>query len=272
MKLITTVSLFCLFVLCSFSVRAQCAIDFSLTAPGLSIDTLPPAVLGEPYYQVVQIVMPRDTVANLPVLGDIHAYFCTFGIKEITNEPVGMTYEVWGPTANQTTDTWTVNHITPGYTNRGCVEIKGTPQSDLTADNNMLKIVVKHTESLSNPANNSGTCNHNPLLPTSTDYELFWMMHPVSIDVSLQKELGLKLMPNPADRLTSLKMELPKPIWAEVGLYDLAGKKISTVFEGMTGSGTQLIPIGLETLAGGLYFVRLTTDNRSATLKLMVQP
>lgn len=270
MRLFTISVLFCFCTLMAGTARAQCIVDNTLTAYGITPDVLPDAVIGEPYYQVIQIVMPRDTIADVPIFGNIHGYFCSFSIKNISNAPSGVSYEVYGPTANQSTDSWGINHLTPGYVNRGCVEIKGTPGNDLSADGDKLKITVKYGVTLSNPANNNGNCNANALLPSSTDYELTWNINAVSIDPSVIQRLGVRLAPNPAQAQTQLIMHLAKPMEMEIAIYDLAGKKVADVFEGRATEGGKSFDIPLDNLANGMYFVRVTADQRTGSIKLMV--
>ncbi|UCE27833.1 MAG: T9SS type A sorting domain-containing protein [Candidatus Coatesbacteria bacterium] len=75
--------------------------------------------------------------------------------------------------------------------------------------------------------------------------------------------------PNPARGVTNFRFALPKPTKAELAVYDMAGRKIATVFDERLEAGEYNVPYEVS-LAPGVYVYRLTTETDAAARKFVV--
>lgn len=103
-----------LFLLNSFAI-AQCTPDPSIKSSGVFPTSLPAGRVGQAYDQVLQYYIIKDTVVNVPGLGNIPATIDSFTITNITGYPAGLSYQ-----CN------TSNCRIAGGGN-GCVKVSGTP-------------------------------------------------------------------------------------------------------------------------------------------------
>jgi hypothetical protein len=85
----------------------------------------------------------------------------------------------------------------------------------------------------------------------------------------------LSVAPNPLTSASSVMYALPGSGNVSLRLYDIAGRLVSTLASGYHAAGTYSLPItasGLEQkLAAGIYVVRLDSDGRRTTQKLVVE-
>ena len=102
---------------------------------------------------------------------------------------------------------------------------------------------------------NTDACN----LPTNT------------IDLSDSKLNSLRLFPNPAVQSKStLEFELAEKSQMSIGIYNITGQEIQTIFKGEQLAGQHLLPLNVEALSQGAYFVRIDIDGKeSLSLKLI---
>jgi hypothetical protein len=86
-------------------------------------------------------------------------------------------------------------------------------------------------------------------------------------------ELGQNF-PNPFNPETRIKYSVPKSSYVYVKLYDIQGKEISTLAEGLHSAGTYEISLNINeiknTLPSGVYFYRLTGDGFSVSKKMIL--
>jgi hypothetical protein len=80
--------------------------------------------------------------------------------------------------------------------------------------------------------------------------------------------------PNPFNPSTTIRFELSVAAELSLEIYNLAGQKIKTLFTGYRLSGQHVVlwdgcDEGGQTVAGGVYFCRLTTDSWSETIKML---
>jgi YVTN family beta-propeller protein len=85
--------------------------------------------------------------------------------------------------------------------------------------------------------------------------------------------LGLTVTPNPAARDARVSFSLPRAGSAELKLYDAAGKLVGTLASGYHPAGeySYSLPTALHSLASGVYVLKLETDGRTTTRKLIVE-
>lgn len=95
---------------------------------------------------------------------------------------------------------------------------------------------------------------------------LGWVCPLASVDELLKEELRMEIFPNPFSSSTTIKLNKTiKNI--ELELYNLLGQKIKTI----TNISGQTITLNRENLPNGLYFIRLTQDNKViASEKLII--
>ncbi len=78
--------------------------------------------------------------------------------------------------------------------------------------------------------------------------------------------------PNPLRDIGFLQFSLPVSGRCEIGLYDVTGRYIKTFTNGKSGAGMKHILIDVSDVQGGMYFVRITLDNRPyKTVRLFKQ-
>ena len=76
--------------------------------------------------------------------------------------------------------------------------------------------------------------------------------------------------PNPFNSTTMITYSLPYASHMLLQLYDLSGRKISTLFEGYRQAGINTYKLNISGLSSGLYFVRLEAVGQVITRKVML--
>jgi len=88
-----------------------------------------------------------------------------------------------------------------------------------------------------------------------------------------QKERGLALynsIPNPSSHVTEITYFVPQSQQLSLKLYNLLGKEVLSIDEGLKVSGYHSAQINVEQLAAGAYFYRLQSDKKQITKRLEV--
>jgi photosystem II stability/assembly factor-like uncharacterized protein len=80
----------------------------------------------------------------------------------------------------------------------------------------------------------------------------------------------LAVYPNPFNAETKIRFDLLKREQVTVRLYDLLGREVKTVLEGMQEAGRHEISLSVPKLASGVYFLRLDASEQTRTAKIMV--
>ncbi len=81
----------------------------------------------------------------------------------------------------------------------------------------------------------------------------------------------LLVHPNPASSVTSVTYELPVGGSILLELYDLTGRVERTLLDAQREAGIHTIDLGTESLGAGVHLVRMQTNGRSYTRKLVVE-
>ena len=71
----------------------------------------------------------------------------------------------------------------------------------------------------------------------------------------------LQNYPNPFNSISIIKFEIPVTSYIELSLFDLAGKKIRTIYQGMNRPGTHQAKINCSELSSGIYIYALRGKN-----------
>lgn len=76
--------------------------------------------------------------------------------------------------------------------------------------------------------------------------------------------------PNPSGGSTAFAFSVPETTRAELSIYDLAGRRVATVFNGEAEAGENRVDFDVSTLSPGVYLYRLTAGGETAVKKLVV--
>lgn len=90
-----------------------------------------------------------------------------------------------------------------------------------------------------------------------------------AVDQPGSLELG-PACPNPFNPTTSLSVTLTETGPASLRVYDVSGRQVSTLFDGLQAAGTRRIQFQAGALPSGLYLVVLSSAGESATQKLLL--
>jgi pectin methylesterase-like acyl-CoA thioesterase len=76
--------------------------------------------------------------------------------------------------------------------------------------------------------------------------------------------------PNPFNPSTIIRYDLPSASVVTLKVYDLYGREVAILVNGMTAAGTHQETFHAQSLASGVYFARLKSDVLSGTIKLLL--
>jgi hypothetical protein len=76
--------------------------------------------------------------------------------------------------------------------------------------------------------------------------------------------------PNPFNPTTKISFVLPKQEWATLEVFDILGRSVTTLVNGVTAAGPHTAELNAATLGTGVYFYRLSTPTQSMTRKMML--
>ncbi|TNE68897.1 T9SS type A sorting domain-containing protein [bacterium] len=92
-----------------------------------------------------------------------------------------------------------------------------------------------------------------------------------SIENEIPTEFGLSQnYPNPFNPSTTIKFSLPKADQVSLEIYDVTGRLVQTLVNGMRNAGYHQVQFNASGLASGLYFYRLSSKQGVVTKKLML--
>ena len=127
MQRITTL-LFMISLLFGGYISAQvCTPDSSFTAPGIYPANLPSACINQAYDEVITVVVPQDTVVNIPPLGNVTVPIDSFVLINVKNLHPGLSFQCGNPSCG-----FPGNSI-------GCIRVSGIPT---TMGTNVVKIIT----------------------------------------------------------------------------------------------------------------------------------
>lgn len=73
--------------------------------------------------------------------------------------------------------------------------------------------------------------------------------------------------PNPALSGTNVEFIIPEKSRVSIKINDIAGRMVKNVFDGIKEAGNHTIPVEMEGLTSGIYFLRVENGNKTATKK-----
>jgi len=115
--------------------------------------------------------------------------------------------------------------------------------------------------------------------PTCQDYGTIFLAdnmrvtpYNLSILSNQKTDNTVTITPNPISQSTTLSFYLLQSQNISITIYDIAGKKLSTIFKGPLNTGTHHINWNLNTdsIKNGLYFLKLEGERFSQTCKFVV--
>jgi subtilisin-like proprotein convertase family protein len=74
--------------------------------------------------------------------------------------------------------------------------------------------------------------------------------------------------PNPFNPSTIISYSLPSESFVELKVFDILGREVSTLVNGLQKAGTYKVNFNAENLSSGVYFYRIKTDNFSSVKKM----
>jgi hypothetical protein len=227
--------LFVLSVLISNVVVAQCTPNNSLTATGFYPSTLPDAVVGVPYSQVVQFKIPSDTTVS-----SLYAQVTSAQLSSLTGLPYGFSY-----TCNIVGCTYTGGSV-------GCITITGTAQNNQVASYN-----------LSATLNLTGYVSSPPLGNQSIG-----ITAPLTFNVVASN--GVATNQAPAFSYVKKENEILFNNLSNgklnVRIYDVLGSEVrNATYQIVKGESTSISTSNLES---GIYIVTFQLNGKQETFKI----
>jgi hypothetical protein len=84
------------------------------------------------------------------------------------------------------------------------------------------------------------------------------------------ERISLSAYPNPFNMTTTISFELARTGEIHIRIYDVMGREVGRLIEGMRPAGHHELRYDASGLASGIYFVRLTAGDLTVTKKLML--
>jgi len=85
------------------------------------------------------------------------------------------------------------------------------------------------------------------------------------------KELPATAFPNPVNDNTTIRYDLKNSGFANVSIYNSAGKRMLTLIDSYQGQGRQQLNFSAKELMNGIYFCKITSEGNTSVIKLIVQ-
>ena len=76
--------------------------------------------------------------------------------------------------------------------------------------------------------------------------------------------------PNPFNPSTTIEYSVPQRSFVTLKVYNLLGQEVATLVDGEMGPGQHSITWNADGKAGGVYFCRLATENKTTTIRLLL--
>jgi hypothetical protein len=93
------------------------------------------------------------------------------------------------------------------------------------------------------------------------------------VEVTVAAPVEFALMqnhPNPFNPATSIRYQVAAPGHVSLKVYDMLGKEVATLVNGMQDAGAKIAKLDASQLPSGIYFYTLRTNNFTATKKMLL--
>lgn len=81
----------------------------------------------------------------------------------------------------------------------------------------------------------------------------------------------LQVYPNPATEQAFVSFVLKKASSLKISIWDIRGKYIKTLSHDFYHSGTHTLPISLNSISPGIYFIKMQSENNLDVQKILIQ-
>jgi len=81
-----------------------------------------------------------------------------------------------------------------------------------------------------------------------------------SIENSLNGNISVNVFPNPADDYVTVDFILNSSSEMIIGLFDINGKHIENLYEGVNGTGSHQLKVNVSSMAPGAYIIKVNTE------------
>jgi len=103
----------------------------------------------------------------------------------------------------------------------------------------------------------------------------FWYMHGWTLTGVAEDELPLRThfgqnFPNPFNPVTTIAYSLATPARVTIKVYDVSGREVRVLVDADMEPGRYSETLDAVGLAGGVYFARMTADDFTETMKLVL--
>jgi hypothetical protein len=146
-----------------------------------------------------------------------------------------------------------------------------------TSDFNNPVIVVKDIRTINYGVNLSESENEyfirvraiNDSIPGAWSDTIIFYTRITSPDMFSHREENMEVYPNPFREFVSLDLYLHKPEIVSIGLYDMTGKKLLDIYNGIQPAGVCSFRIENVKILPGSYIVNCRTETAVFTKKLV---
>lgn len=76
--------------------------------------------------------------------------------------------------------------------------------------------------------------------------------------------------PNPFNPTTTIRFDLPKASQVEIAVFNIAGQKVATIFEGQKTAGSHSVEFDGSELSSGIYFYRMVGEGFADVKKMVL--
>lgn len=246
-KLYTAALSVAFFVAHTINLNAQCVPDPNMTGPFSPTEEegLPTGVIGFDYEAVVTINPPSDTT-----LGGFNASIDSVVLTSISGLPDDFDY-----------DCSSSNCSFPGG-EKGCFRIFGLNSDSTDAKTFQLQLNLTF----------HGSSGPIPLsIPVQEDlYEITLENAPTGVNQINEADLQFVIGPNPINKYSKLKYDLPSTAPTNITVYNLIGNAVyNSVLDGNQGRNTY--DMSILDLDAGIYFIELKQGDYQRTTRFVIQ-
>lgn len=246
-KLLLSFTVACL---TSAGVNAQCTPDPQFTTPGIYPDSatgLAPACVDMPYSELITIIVPADTIVDLPIVGPTPIPIDQATITSWTGLPTGFTYACYD--AGNTNFPVDQCDFEGGTT--GCVLISGNPT--LAQIGSYQQVITVEASA------------GNGLQTTSTDVDYYYIqIIECSAGLGALTTSKFFVYPNPSKNVITLN-----------GLNDISVESVvvvdinGAVMASYKDINTPALDMNINHLANGMYFVQINYNGVQEIVKFI---
>ncbi len=108
-----------------------------------------------------------------------------------------------------------------------------------------------------------------PLCGATKILGAFYPSPGITEDITTKIDFGFKVLPNPIRKTGMVELTLAKESEIELALFDVSGRKVSTIVSGIYPLGIHQIQFNTKTITPGLYFLRLKIEKQSLVTKVI---